>query len=283
MLLTPSIYKTEWGYKINCRLANYDQINGMHYERRAGNVTISRNILISTDEKFNPISSQELTFEAAYRVYPNAAATGQEDCRLFHYKDSIWIICYVLDGNLEGSFSYFPQIALGKLPENCADSIPLTLLLGPDPLKIEKNWLPFVYDNAIHVIYSYHPLTIYKIDPITGSCQKVIEVDSIFDASSFRGSAGPIPFDDGYLVLVHEVLITDRRSYFHRLIYLDSNFKITKMSPLFYFISSGIEFANGMTLDHCGNNLIITFGKEDREPYLAIIDIDYIRSYLSIE
>jgi hypothetical protein len=275
----PSIKKTASGYDINYRLINYDHKDGMDYWPREGSIFINRNLLVSTDKNFNLLSENELLDKSNYKRFTYPPVRGQEDCRLFDFQNEDWLICSITDGNC----FHTCQMAIGQIEKDRKSVTQLTPLINPNPLKKEKNWLPFVYDNAIHAIYTYEPLTIYKIDKEKGSYKIAFQTDSKFDCSRFSGSAGPIPFDDGYLVLVHELIITDKRNYLHRFLHLNKNFEITKISPLFYFKSKGIEFPCGMTWNHEETEVIVSFGKEDKEAYLAIFPKESIQKHLSIK
>ena len=155
-------------------------------------------------------------------------------------------------------------------------------LLGPDPNRCEKNWAPVVMDRELILIYSYDPFIVYKPNLSTGHCNKFLSYKPSHDLSSLRGSAPPIIFDGGYLLLVHEVSHMDdhTRRYYHRFVYLSENFTVQKISKPFIFKHSGIEFSCGMTLNHHENELIIGVGIEDNEAYLCRVDIETIRSLL---
>ena len=108
-----------------------------------------------------------------------------------------------------------------------------------------KNWLPFVKDGSLYIIYSCHPFTIYKPNLETGDCEMALMYEPEYDFSGFRGSAGPIECcADGYLMLVHEtVQFEDQsRNYLHRFLYLDKNFRHHCYRNLFIFSYHGIEF-----------------------------------------
>ena len=97
----------------------------------------------------------------------------------------------------------------------------------------------------------------------------------------FAGSAGPLPFDDGYLALVHQFSYEEGRYYFHRFIYLDKDFKLTRLSKPFTFLHSGIEYCCGMTFDPSCQNLLMTIGIEDRQAGLVTVNLETVRGLLS--
>jgi hypothetical protein len=153
-------------------------------------------------------------------------------------------------------------------------------LKGPDPYRCEKNWLPFIEDGLVHFIYSYDPFVIYTHDIDTGHCETSVHYHPDHDFSHMRGSAGPIAFDDGYLLLVHEVVLQSdySRCYLHRFMQLDSDFHAQKISKPFYFSHHGVEYCASMTLDHSGSELVLGIGIEDSEAYVYFFDCAMIRS-----
>jgi len=98
------------------------------------------------------------------------------------------------------------------------------------------------------------------------------------NCSRFRGSASPIPYKNGYLLVEHEVIWNERRYYSHRLVYMSKNFKIIKLSTPFYFINKGIELCYSIT--ELENNYLFTMGVEDKEAIGILIDKKIIESML---
>lgn len=228
------------------------------------------------------LSKQEVIEDLSRKKIRNFNTEGFDDCRIFEFRGQSWFTCNTLDTSEFGSI----QISLCKLGENAnSSSVKVESLLplkGPDPRRCEKNWLPFIKDDAVHLIYSYDPFIIYKPDMQSGECETVVRYAPALDFSHLRGSAGPIPFDSGYLVLVHEVVFLPEyeRCYLHRFIYLDEKFQVTKASKPFVFFHLGVEYCCSMTLGHKQNELVLAVGSEDREAYLCAANVDTIRALL---
>lgn len=289
----PSLLHGREGYIINCRTVNYDQIGHNYISLDSDNIIRTKNFLLTLDKNFNLISQNEIT-DSIERVQYLGSVQGLEDCRFVKVNnvstsiqgeslDDYWFTAVTFD-----NFSYWiPQISmchLSKSPQLCNDGEQLPIdhiirMQGPDPKRCEKNWLPFVYNNKIYIIYSFEPFIIFEADPYQGHCNKVIEYKSSFDLSKFRGSAPPINFNDGYLAIVHEVIFMESRIYLHRFVFMDTNFNVEKISPCFYFDHKGIEFCTGLSYSH-DNNLLITAGIKDCEAYIFKVDIDYVNSLL---
>ena len=276
--MNPSIQKLDEGYLLLCRTVNYRQEYG-HYQMLDGSPNIhihTRNFLLRLSNDLQVLSQQEIV-DTLSPKYPHLQVEGLEDCRLIMHDRKLWCTCTTWG-------AHAIHISLCRLAEpDLSSEIALqqfTPLQGPDPSRCEKNWLPFVMNHALHVIYSYDPFRIFKPDLVTGECASVLEYSPSCDFSYFRGSAAPIPFDDGYLMLVHEVVFNEWRVYLHRFLFLDKEFHITKASLPFIFQHLGVEYCCGMTIDHSGTQLIVPIGIEDREAYLCCINLDLVRSLL---
>lgn len=275
--MNPSIVRTKEGYALICRAVNYTQKGAKEFHTNDPEGYIrTRNFLLHYDKDLKLLSSDEIVESLPREVYPSSIVLGFEDCRIFEWNDSLWFTASNRDTNPQG----IPQISLCKLDGYQVEKlIPLN---GPDPERCEKNWLPFILEGDLEFIYWYDPFTIYKPNLFTGNCETVLDYRPTHDFSLFRGSAGPIPFDDGYLLLVHEPVIFDdgSRCYVHRFVYADKRFTIKLVSKPFTFLHQGIEFCASMTADHSGKTLIIALGIEDSSAYLCFTDFNLVRSLL---
>ena len=281
--MNPSIQRTKNGYKVICRSVNYTQTGAKFFDTiDESGIFRTRNFLVDYDRHFNLIQQTEIVENLPRERIRSFNIEGLDDSRIFEFQNRMWFTCTTNDTNPTGNF----QISLCRLSEDIREKIVqvdrLIPLQGPDPYRCEKNWLPFIKDGAIHVIYSYDPFVIYKVDHTTGSCELARHYSPPLDFSRFRGSAAPIPLDQGYLVLVHEVVYHPdfRRSYIHRFLFLDESFTITQISQPFLFQHEGIEFCCGMTIDHSNKQLIMTIGSEDREAFFCFVPLNTVRSLL---
>lgn len=287
--MNPSIRKTKNGFDVICRTVNYLQIGAKHFKSldlfNPNFIAKTRNFLLQYDRDLNLLSQKEIV-ENLSRPLFKSNVEGLEDCRMFEYKDSTWFTCTTSDTNPTGQ----RQISLCKLEDKRTAPVinveTLKPLPGPDPNRCEKNWLPFVKNNELHLIYSFSPLVIFKPQFVSENSYAMHQVrlrneTSTHDFSRFSGSAPPIEFDEGYLLLVHETIYDDtQRNYMHRFLYMDSDFNIKKASKPFTFLHKGIEYCCGITIDHSGKNLILAVGIEDREAYLSTMDLEAVRHLL---
>jgi len=282
--MNPSIVKTSQGYSVICRTINYTQTGAKNFHSHDDNgIFRTRNFLVQYDRGFSLLSQKEIVEELPRERIGMPLVQGLEDCRLFEYNQQFWCTCTTTDTNPTGSY----QISLCKLGvEKGLDYVPVETLVplnGPDPRRCEKNWLPFVHGGQFLAIYSYDPFVIFAPDPETGQCESVFRYEPENDFSYLRGSAGPLPFDGGYLILVHEVVFqaNGERAYLHRFLFLDRDFVIVQTSRPFIFKHTGVEYCCSMTLDHTGDKIILPIGIEDREAHLCTVDCETVRSLLS--
>lgn len=286
--MNPSIIKTDNGYSAICRCVNYVQKGGKDHKMILQNphekfLMKTRNFLLEYDKDFNLVSQKEIIDElsSSLKYSPRVPIEGFEDSRLFKFNETLWISATVHDMDT----SHMPQIGLYRLPASSSNPSKIHVehfipLKRPRKDLTEKNWLPFAKDKYIYMIYSFDPLIIYKVDPATGEYTEAVNREQKHDYSYYRGSAGPISFMNGYLVVVHHVAFDNDRFYFHRFLRLDADHNITHYSKPFIYEHHGVEFCSGMTIDHSGTNLIMTVGIEDREAILAFIPLDTVKSLL---
>ena len=282
--MNPSIQRTQEGYRVICRAVNYTQKGAIPSNFKtldAEGIFRSRNYLVHYDRHFKRLSQHEIV-EKLPRERLYNLVVGLEDCRLFEFNNSWWFTCTTSDT----SVTQQRQISLCRLEDRMGKSEiavdKLTPLQGPDPHRCEKNWLPFVKDGNLYVVYSYDPLIIYQPHLETGACERVIHEVPDYDLSGFRGSAAPIAYKNGYLILVHETVhFPDlSRNYLHRFVYLDKNFKIEQISKPFIFSHLGIEFCCSMTLDHAGKELVMAVGIEDAQAFLYFVKLETVEKQL---
>ena len=281
--MNPSIQRTEEGYNVICRAVNYTQKGAKQFDTiDPSGVFRTKNFLVRYDKNFKLLSQREIIEDLPRERIRAFNIEGLEDCRIFGFGKDICFTCTTVDTNPVG----IHEISLCTLEQQDDGEIieveTLVPLQGPDRYRCEKNWLPFVKDGAIHAVYSYDPFTIYRVNPYTGECETVVKYTPAYDFSGFRGSAGPIEFDGGYLILVHDVVLLEDQSrcYTHQFLFLDKEFSPKKISKSFTFQHQGVEYSTSMTLDHAHENLILAVGIEDREAHLCFVDLETVRSQL---
>ncbi|HSX37390.1 MAG TPA: hypothetical protein VLE95_00995 [Chlamydiales bacterium] len=269
--MTLSFVKTENGYKMLCSAINYTQQGRKIFATNdPSGVFRTRNFYLELDKKFQVTFQQEIEEKLIRQRYRPLNVEGLEDVRLFEYQGEDWCLSTTADTNPNG----VSQVSLCRFSQG--EITQLIPLIGPDSYRAEKNWLPFIHCGALHLIYSYDPFTIYTPDLKTGICHSFLEQAVDLNFSTLRGSAPPISYKEGYLLLVHEIVHypDSTRAYLHRFLYLNQELKIEKYSHAFAFLHQGIERCYGLNLDHSGKRLIFTVVREDKEAYLGLLPIE---------
>jgi len=146
---------------------------------------------------------------------------------------------------------------------------------------VEKNWLPVptsVRTDSVDIIYSMNPTKVIHVTPAVAWLKSSHpEVPGGF----LRGSASPIPWEEGYLAITHQVARYDLvKNYYHRWILLDEEFRIVRMSPLWVLEGYGVEFVRSMTQSHRDGCVWLGVGIGDREAWLYEVEMETIREML---
>lgn len=84
----------------------------------------------------------------------------------------------------------------------------------------------------------------------------------------------------------------NRRYYFHRFVYLKSQsstdqpqhpqLQVAEISPLFYLKEKSVEYVCGLTMTPDRQHLLISFGVNDREAYLAKLPVNVLNPFLTL-
>src|SRR5690606_18213429 len=144
-------------------------------------------------------------------------------------------------------------------------------------------------EENIHFIYNCRPLQILTFDLIKQEERLQRNFSSLFQATlpdhyqvNFRNSAGPLKWNHGYLILVHECVIEKearmQRYYFHRFLWFDAKFHLVKMSNPFYFAKIQVETVNGCLEYQSGLLLGVTLA--DRNTFLVYLDKTIVNNLL---
>lgn len=196
---------------------------------------------------------------------------GFEDCRLFWLGENrIYFISNCTKNNPSGAM----KLSVGQIDvtEGEPQYRKLTPIQGVGDDRTQKNWLIYkVSEGYAWAIYGYDPLTIVKINLETGQVEIESEARLPIRSGEFRGSAGPLKFKDGYLLVIHQVYLKGHggRRYLHRFLFLDADMIPVGMSEMWYLKSKDIEYVS--TMADTGDDIIIGYGMCDRCACLSAI------------
>jgi len=202
---------------------------------------------------------------------------GFEDMRLFAWRGELWCSSNVRELTAEG----WCEQVLARIDQSGQGGCRLTdwRVLRPEgPRLHEKNWMPLVDNDRLQFIYLCDPTRI-----LDEQARTIFENVPPIAAEEFRGGSQAIPFDGGWLALIHEVLswtTPGRRSYQHRFVWLDKSRVVLGVSRAFFFHKKAIEFAAGLAWHPDGERLMVSFSIGDHESWIATVDADDVRGVL---
>jgi hypothetical protein len=256
------------------------QINDyQHYISRLPDGALrTHNVLMRLDRQLALVNEHDVVSDLT--PIRESYIQGFEDCRLVQTTTGLSVTCTTLEHHPIGPW----RISLLDLSEDgrLGRHRPLSGYHDDQP---QKNWLPFTDSRSgeLFAIYGYDPFVVLRVDAESGHCEPAIERVHDRDFGIFRGSAGPIDLPPeaggGRLIIVHQVAFHHLRYYLHRFLRVDDDWNLTAASRPFFFRQRTIEFACGACLSH-DNDLLITFGINDREAWLCRVTFENLNAML---
>jgi glycosyltransferase involved in cell wall biosynthesis len=273
----PSVAR--WGEQIMMvqRTVNYIMTGDNQYETPNGAPIHTRNFLLRLDPALDIQSSTEILPPADMPEPLYKLVKGFEDMRLFAWAGQLWCSSNLRELTAEG----WCEQVLARIDQSASGDCRLTdwRVLRPEgPRLHEKNWMPLVDDDRLQFIYLCDPTRI-----LDEQARTVAESVPAITAEQFRGGSQAIPFDGGWLALIHEVLwwtAPGRRSYQHRFVWLDKSRIVRGVSRAFFFHEKAIEFAAGLAWHPDRKRLMVSFSVGDHESRIATVDANDVRSVL---
>lgn len=272
--MNPSIIKTDTGYIINLRHVNYTVSPILKYSYT--DYIHTRNVLLFFDTN--------LYLENVHELKDNFEHTGLvrgfEDVRLYGSPGDLHAIA---TSCLETGTPNIYHLKINNF--KITDIKRLIYPKAENSNQCEKNWLPInSTDTYVDLIYKYDPLILLRYDYSTSKINILSSEETDYYFDTFRGSAC-CPFEDGYLVITHEVYNKEiehdgkrgmTRLYFHRFMIIDDKYMIRKSSYPFYLFKQGVEYVCGVAHGHNGK-IIITMGEDDHKAYIVEVEVETVR------
>jgi GT2 family glycosyltransferase len=253
----------------------------------------SENWLIHYDDCLRPLARTRLD-DSAIRLQYREAMNGLEDGRLFLWKGDLWALFSGLERTRDG---FLNTMMLSRVDgDRLTDA---RVLPSPHGQAREKNWMPWVVQDDLYLVYSTQPLEIYRVDKqglvrVNGTETKVVKTKTLVS-----GSSQVIPWGEHFLAVTHQRSRAPAASRFvqkyvmrdpdyqkkkvhftHQLILLDSHFNIRSRSRPFKFETDGIEFCAGLATK--GSRILISYGAMDERARLLELDRAEVDALLGI-
>jgi glycosyltransferase involved in cell wall biosynthesis len=292
--MNPSICLHRGEMKALVRTVNYRMDEDGRYLIRATDGTANnvnpintRNWLVPLDRDLSSITQVELTpREPVACDYP--LVVGFEDARIFDNDNNLYISATVRQRAVDG----LAEQTLARIggPAGGPNTFGGFSKLGLDdvtpmlrtPRLYEKNWMPITGEQ---IRFMYRPGHVVGAD----GQDLLNHGPTHLRSESFSGGSQLIPFNSGWLGVIHEAHhYIDRpwkRYYSHRFVWYTFDFRLGRVSRPFFFKDKVIEFVAGMCyhpegwrpfqdeqrdfVNRKNADLIISFGFKDCEAWLA--------------
>lgn len=216
-------------------------------------------------------------------IEPNWEFIGLEDARVVRWNNKLYISGVRRDIIDDGEGRM--ELCEIEWNENSIKEVTRDRILPPKSSYLEKNWMP-ILDMPYHYVKWSNPLEIVKVDPNTKKTQSAPKGDittipsksvinksfTIYGIRDQRGGSQVIPFQEGRVAILHECdfFYNDNNKkdshYYHRFIFWDKDWNVTKISKPFKFMDTQIEFCVGLAQN--GDDFLISFGYQDNASYV---------------
>ncbi|TWC05610.1 FkbM family methyltransferase [Bradyrhizobium macuxiense] len=276
--LNPSVTRLGDQILVAQRAVNYVMTeDGLQYETSNEEPIKTRNFLLHLDDDLSVRSSGEILAPGDLPAPAFPAVQGFEDMRLFAWRGALWSSACIRELTPEG----WCEQVLARLQEDESGRYRLVewrKIEADGPKRDEKNWMPQVAGDDLNFLYLCDPTRLVDAEGKT-----LQEHDPPISAARFRGGSQLVPFDDGWLALIHEVQwrpAERRRFYFHRFVRFDRCNHMVAVSQPFYFNRKGVEFAAGLAWHPDQRRLVVSFSVADSEAWIATVEACDIRRAL---
>lgn len=240
-----------------------------------GKHVVSRLFFCYVDEKTLELGELvELDIES-----PVELKRGVEDARLF-WRDGGWQVTAVI---LE---KHTPYARLWRFSLDLENRVArfIEAMEGPEPKRVEKNWIAVADGTSEHFDYIYSSTAIYKDGEVVG-------IPDAPYGHSLRGGSSLILDEDGksYISVVHRTYghkiygynpatfsmgFDYLRYYTHQFARWDLTGKLIGLTDEFVFKENGIEYAAGLV--RIGDDYVISFGRWDVSTWLAKLPVSSV-------
>jgi len=272
------------GYSMNIRYVNY-YINEIGNYLNCEKHITTCNKYLELDKHFNIINEKMFDVNFENRQY-----IGVEDVRIFRDNETKKII-FTGTGFLRNNSI---GVVKGVYDVNQEKLIYNDLHCGFNHSDCEKNWVFVDYNNSTHMIYSWCPLKICKVNEEINTLElkETKDMPKIF--SHVRGSSCGFKYKkiistnientnftfikNELWFIVHLVAYDTPRFYYHMFVVLDEGLNLLRYSAPFKFEDNPIEYSLSVVVED--ERVLVNYSGWDRTTKIAVYDKKYIDSII---
>jgi len=290
----PSLIPYEEGYLLSFRVRYY---NLKTFIKKVCNVRTAYVGLVKLNRQLE-ISGEPYLLDLT--SYADHSSTSAQDARLFKMGEKILLFFNDYGSTRHRScYSLYVTELIEKEGKFQAKQH-ATLLKYDSMLSIEKNWIPFLSNDKLYLIYSTQPHLILEPNLETGICQRVASTETPFSWKwgEIRGGTPAHPIEGGLLTFFHSSQELPAASFFGTKVgrnyamgaYLFENrapFAVRKITPspigsaenYMHKNRRKVIFPAGMAIE--GNIIYVVWGKNDTGICLSTFDKEKLLSSMT--
>jgi glycosyltransferase involved in cell wall biosynthesis len=275
--LNPSVTMAGGQIYVVVRTVNYTMdeqgrylIKGTNGEANSTNPISTRNFLLTLRPNFSVEKREEILPPPALPKPAFDLVIGFEDMRLFEWRGQLWISACVREQNPEGWCEQW----IARIGPDCRLDQARAML--PTQRHHEKNWMPWVDGDTLDFAYRMGVT-------VSPEGKEGTRTPVKFAADNISGGSQVIPFKAGFLAVVHEAHTlpgSHKRYYRHRFVWYDQAKRVQRITKPFYFHDKVIEFVAGVAWHPDGERIMISYGREDKEAWLATVDANELSEFI---
>lgn len=283
----PSIVKHNDNFYINIRTSNYSMSiinNNLCYkvynnndvvDINKENPVVTKNIICSMNDNSYLLDNFSFLDFSNFDLFKyDFTVKGIEDIRLLSYNGDI----YFVGNSREVANNNSPKMLLGKYSTKKNKVENLVVLHNYEDNQCQKNWSPFMHEGKLLLFYSFAPLTILEPNLETGECKLYKKGMMDLNYDFLRGGSQGFYAKGILYFITHEVIYENGRIYLHRFVKMNADLSIDKISFPFFMKKQGIEYVSGAAYDENKNEVLITWGSDDKLANLSSINFDKLFS-----
>lgn len=294
-LFNPSIYNDGGKLIVNLRHCQYSiwhsefdrfahQYGPLVYLNPENDITLTTtNFICEMDDDLN-IKSDNKVDTSQFDVKPLWEFVGLEDVRIFRWHEKLFMCGVRRDTTTNGQGRM--ELSEIEIIDGSIKEVSRTRIPTPNNADTycEKNWMP-ILDQPYRFVKWTNPTEVVEYDPVEHKTTTIHMGQYTPKELDMRGGSQVIPWNDGYMCLVHETSLykTEKGSknatYRHRFVIWDKNFNNMRYSKVFSFMDGKIEFACGMAKKD--ENVYITFGFQDNCAFILKCDKKVIEDFIN--
>ena len=289
-----SIAKTDSGVVALVRAVNYTLSGFLQRITVSGGPSAvdSENWIVRFNQNLNQTSIAKLD-ERHYRTAITDAKNGLEDPRIFILDQQIHAIWSAGNVRSKDWTDVCNTMAVGRIEENAL--VGLCLVSSPHGQKREKNWMPFVREGTLEIVYVASRMETYAL-PLPNDMTEPSRIEpqatgllpeTAGGLSGFSGSSQLIEWEDGYVFVVHYACRKLRSAsmkflpfyYLSQVVHVDRDMRPVSMSRPFFFEKKGTEFCAGLIVD--ADHATFSYSIDDRISVIARMTVDRFRELVT--